>query len=138
MFSRRFQDMFARRLLRDVFKTSSRRLQDVFKKTSCNYVFRTFWKKKNCYTKDVFKTPSKRLQYVFTNTNVCWENIIDTDYAHGKRVCEDFKIKTLGEYHDLYVQSNTFLLADMFENFRNKCLKIYDSLILLVFLLHQV
>ena len=32
----------------------------------------------------------------------------------------------LGHYHDLYVQNNTFLLADIFENIQNMCLKIYD------------
>ena len=31
----------------------------------------------------------------------------------------------IGEYHNLYVQSDTLLVADMFENFRNKCLEIY-------------
>ena len=39
---------------------------------------------------------------------------------------ELFKLKNLGEYHGLYVQSNTFLLADVFENFRNKCIEIYE------------
>ena len=34
-------------------------------------------------------------------------NITDGYYAHGKRVFKDFEIKNLGEYHDLYVQSNT-------------------------------
>ena len=53
------------------------------------------------------------------------EDITDADYAHAKRVCKDFEIKNLGEYHDLYVQSNTLLLADVFENFRNICLEIY-------------
>ena len=32
----------------------------------------------------------------------------------------------MGEYHDLYVQSDTLLLADVFENFRNMCLKEYE------------
>ena len=45
---------------------------------------------------------------------------------HAKRVCNDFEIKNLGEYHDLHVQSNTLLLADVNENFRNMCLKIYE------------
>ena len=64
MSSRRLQDV-----LQDVFKASSRRVC----KTSCNYVFKTSWKTKKCYTEDVLKTSSKRLQYVFTKTNVCWE-----------------------------------------------------------------
>ena len=45
---------------------------------------------------------------------------------HMEKVCKDFKIKNLGEYHDLYVQSHTLLLADIFENFRNMCLEIYE------------
>ena len=36
-----------------------------------------------------------------------------------------FNLKNLGEYHDLYVQSDTALLADVFENFRDKCVEIY-------------
>ena len=47
------------------------------------------------------------------------KDITDADYAHAKRVCKDFKIKKLGAHHDLYVQSDTLLLANEFENFRN-------------------
>ena len=54
------------------------------------------------------------------------EDVTDADYAHAKRVCKDFEIRNLGEYHDLYVQSNTLLLNDVFENFRNMCFKIYE------------
>ena len=39
---------------------------------------------------------------------------------------EEFKLKNLGDHHDLYVQSDTLLLADVFENFRNKFIKIYE------------
>ena len=53
------------------------------------------------------------------------EDITDADYAHTKRVYKDFGIKLLGEYRDLYVLSDTLLLADIFENFRNMCLEIY-------------
>ena len=54
------------------------------------------------------------------------KDITDADYAHAKRVCKDFEIKNLGEYHDLYLQSNTLLFADVFENFRNMCLEIHE------------
>ena len=54
------------------------------------------------------------------------ENIDDIDYRHGNNVFKRFKLKNLGEYHNLYVQSDTLLLADLFENFRNKCLKVYE------------
>ena len=54
------------------------------------------------------------------------EDITDADYTHRKRVCKGFEMKNLGEYHDLYVQSDILLLADVFENFRNMCLEMYE------------
>ena len=45
---------------------------------------------------------------------------------HAQKVWDVFEIKNRGEYHNLYVQSDTLLLADVFENFRNKCLEIYE------------
>ena len=54
------------------------------------------------------------------------ERITDADYAHAKRAWKDFQIKDLGEYHNLYFHSETLLLADVFENFGNMCLKIYE------------
>ena len=48
------------------------------------------------------------------------EHIIDEDYAHDQKVWDTFKIKNLGEYYDLYVQSDTLLLADVFESIRDK------------------
>ena len=54
------------------------------------------------------------------------EDITDADYMHAERVCkDDFEIKNLGEYHDLYLQSDISLLAEVFENFRKMCLNIY-------------
>ena len=41
-------------------------------------------------------------------------DITDADYIHAQKVIEGFKIKNLGEYHDLYVKSDTSLLADVF------------------------
>ena len=54
------------------------------------------------------------------------EGITDAGYAHAKRVCKDFEIKFFGEYHDLYVQIDRLLLADVFENFLNMCPEIYE------------
>ena len=59
-------------------------------------------------------------------SNLNMENIDDIDYRHGNNVFKRFKLKNLGEYHDLYVQSDTLLLADVFENFRNKYLEVYE------------
>ena len=59
-------------------------------------------------------------------SNLNMENIDDIDYRHGNNVFKRFKLKNLGEYHDLYVQSDTLLLADVFENFRNTCLEVYE------------
>ena len=39
---------------------------------------------------------------------------------------QEFKLKNLGDYHDLHVQSDTLLLADVFENFTNKCIEICE------------
>ena len=54
------------------------------------------------------------------------KDVNNADHAHRKRVCKDFKIENLGEYHDLYVQIDTLLLADVFENFRDMCFEIYE------------
>ena len=53
------------------------------------------------------------------------ECITDEYYAHAQKVWKIFKIKHLGEYHDLHVQSNTLVLADVFENFRDGCVDNY-------------
>ena len=42
------------------------------------------------------------------------EDVTVADYANVKRVCQDFEIKNLGEYHYLHVQSNILLVADLF------------------------
>ena len=54
------------------------------------------------------------------------EDIADVDYRHAKRVYKEFNNKNIGDYHDLYVQSDTLLLVDVFENYRNKWIEIYE------------
>ena len=66
--------------------------------------------------------PDKELFYSSLNM----ENIDDIDYRYGINVFKKFKLENLGEYHNLYVQSDTLLLADVFENFRNMCIKVYE------------
>ena len=64
-------------------------------------------------------------EYFYSELNK--EHITDEDYAHAQEVWGTLNIKKLGEYHDLYVQLDTSLLADVFENFRDKC-KNMDSI----------
>ena len=66
--------------------------------------------------------PSKEDFY----SNLNMENIDDIDYRHGNNVFKRFELENLGQCHDLYVQSDTFLLADAFENFRDMCIKEYE------------
>ena len=47
------------------------------------------------------------------------EDITDADCTQSKRFSKDFEIKNLGEYHNLYLQSDTLFLVDVFDNFRN-------------------
>ena len=54
------------------------------------------------------------------------ENITSVDYSHAKRVFKNFNNINIGNYHDLYVWSDTLLLLDVFQNFTNKCIKIYE------------
>ena len=44
-------------------------------------------------------------------SNLNMEDITDTDYKHANKVFQKFKLKHLGEYHNLYVQSDTLLLV---------------------------
>ena len=65
--------------------------------------------------------PDKKAFYIEFNL----EDIADEDCTHAQKVFEKFKLKSLGDYPSLYVQSGTLLVADVFENFRNKCIEIY-------------
>ena len=54
------------------------------------------------------------------------QHITDDEYDHAKKVWNTFIIKTMGEYHDLYLVSNMLLLTDVFENFRKTCMQYYE------------
>ena len=59
-------------------------------------------------------------------SNLHMEDITDVDHRHRKRMFKSLNNKNLDVYHDLYIQSDTLLLADIFENFRNMCIKVYE------------
>ena len=49
------------------------------------------------------------------------EGITDTQHTRAKVIWDNFNIKNLGEYHDLYLMTDVYLLSDVFENFRDMC-----------------
>ena len=81
------------------------------------YEYMDSWKKFN-----ETELPDKESFYSKLNK----EGITDEDYAHAQKVWNTFGIKNMGECHDLYVQSDTLLLAHVFENFRDKCIEEYE------------
>ena len=89
----------------------------IIKKGVYPYEYMDNWKRFNEKS-----LPNK--EYFYSELNK--EGITDEDHKHAQKVWKIFNVKNLGEYHDLYVQSDTTLLADVFDNFRNKCLEIYE------------
>ena len=53
------------------------------------------------------------------------ESISEKDYIHAINVWNTFKMNTMSDYHDLYLKTEVFLLADAFEKFIYKCLQYY-------------
>ena len=53
-------------------------------------------------------------------SNLDMEDITVADYMYAKRVCEDFEMKNLGEFHDFYLKSNVLLLVMMFSKTSEK------------------
>ena len=64
--------------------------------------------------------PDKKYFY----SELILEDITYKNYAHAQNVWEIFEMNSLGEYHDLYGQRDTLLLADIFEKFRDTCIEI--------------
>ena len=81
------------------------------------YSFMDNWEKFDIATKNLKKEH-------FTN-DLTAEDISDKEFKFYNTVCDKLNIKTLGEYHDLYLKTDVLLLADVFENFRKMCLAYY-------------
>ena len=65
--------------------------------------------------------PSKKQFY----SRLTEEDITNDDYNKAKQIWKHFGIKSMGEYHDLYLKTDVLLLTDVFENFRDMCLSYY-------------
>ena len=88
----------------------------MLRKGVCPYEYMDSWERFN-----ETSLPSKEDFY----SNLNMENIDDIDYRHGNNVFKIFKLENLEDYHDLYLQSDTLLLA-VFQNFRDMCVKVYE------------
>ena len=65
--------------------------------------------------------PSKDKFY----SNINMNGISNNNYSHAKNVWNIFNMRNLGDYHDLYIQPDTLLLSDVFEQFRRTCIREY-------------
>ena len=76
----------------------------------------------SCARFDDKQLPPKEAFY----SKLSGEGISDDDYKHAHAVWDEFGMKTFKDYHDLYNKSDVLLLADVFENFRDVCVKNYQ------------
>ena len=76
----------------------------------------------DCFEKfDQTELPTKEQFYSVLND----QHVTNGEYDHTRKVWKTFNVKTMGEYHDLYLKSDVLLLADVFESFRKTCLQYY-------------
>ena len=102
-----------------------------FNKRKYYEIFTKFFLKKGIYAFEYInewnkfnETELPTIDQFYSKLN--FKNMSKEDHRHAQNVWNIFNIENLGEYHDLYVQSDTIQLADTFEQFRTACLKEYD------------
>ncbi|KAL4132169.1 hypothetical protein QTP88_009376 [Uroleucon formosanum] len=96
---------------------SNEDLKLVTRKVVYPYEFTEVWSK----LKETALPPKEYFYSTLTE-----EHIKDEEYQHAIEVWNHFNCETLGEYSDLYLKIDVLLLADVFENFRDICLKTYN------------
>ncbi|XP_046750606.1 uncharacterized protein LOC124413864 [Diprion similis] len=99
------------------FCTSSEKFELLTRKGVFPYEYMDSWEK----LEDVKLPPEEKFYSKLNN-----QDILDNDYAHACEVWQAFNLKTLGEYSDLYLQTDVSLLAVVFENFRQNCYAMYN------------
>ena len=114
-------DQLVKNLPRDAFKNINKFLEPEISKLVKQ---KGFYPYEYMDTIEKFKETNPPPQKAF-NSKLSGFKIKDEDYKHVLNVWETCNMKTMLDYHELYNQSDVLLLADVFENFRDLCLKIY-------------
>ena len=114
------------RLVNNLPPNSFKHTNEEFK----NKIHTTLMKKKGAYPYDYMDSFNKFKQTTLPQKDEFYsiltdEHISNEAYDHAKQVWKTFKLKNMGEYHNLYLKSDVLLLADVFEQFRKTCLKSY-------------
>ena len=106
--------------------------KDAFKKVKKHYAEDklSLLTRKGIYPYDYMNSPEKLKETKLPPKDAFYSRlngvgISDEDYAHAQNVWETFEMKNLKDYHNLYNQVDVLLLADVFENFGDICIKNY-------------
>ena len=97
-------------------KFSNNQRELLIKKGIYPYEYMDSWNKFND-----LELPNKDMFY----SKLSMSDVSDKDYGHAQKVWKEFKIKNMGEYHDLYLLADTILLANVFKSFRTICMDNY-------------
>ena len=132
----------SKKIVRTMCKTCKSKetqlVYDLIKKFSCTYKLCNnkskkfiFFLKKGIYQYEYMDSMDRFDQTEVPSIEKCYsslqmKHISENEYKHARKVWEIFDIKTLGEYHDLYVQANVAQLSAVLESFNSVCLKEYQ------------
>ena len=97
-------------------KYNDRQRELLIRKGMYPYEYMSSWDRFN-------ETSLPNIESFYSNLNM--SGVSDSDYEHALSVWREFGIKNMGEYHDLYLGTDTILLANVFESFRRVCLDNY-------------